>query len=222
MLLIVAIRILGDILQVENFDDSLSNVLVDNPGEELLNLGDGIFDLLLSGIFAKSINGLCEDLISSFEDILNSLVNLLVYLMGFRLPDTVDVGDMVDSLLEVLEDDVLDSLLNLLVELDDSSGSGILASRLDGLVDGLADTVVDVVLSLRNVLVNLGSVDLYHLITVTDKSRALGIVAVLVRMLLVANRRILLILLLLMAGLLLPELLKSDMDISIFVIVVLV
>ncbi|KAI6764709.1 hypothetical protein HG531_012596 [Fusarium graminearum] len=175
ILLILAIRILSHIFQIKDSNDSLSDVLVNNPGEKLLNLGDSVLNLLLIRVLTKSINGLCEDLVSSLEDMLGSFVDVLLNLISRRLLDTVDLGDVGDSLLEVLGDDVLDSSLNLVDKLDDGASRRVITSRVDGLVDGLADTLVDSVLGLLNVLLDLGGVDLYCLVSmiVLGQSRAL-------------------------------------------------
>lgn len=224
VLLILAIGILSHIFQIKDSNDSLSDVLVNNPGEKLLNLGDSVLNLLLSRVLTKSINGLGEDLVSSLEDMLDSLVDVLLNLISRRLLDTVDLGDVGDSLLEVLGDDVLDSSLNLVDKLDDGASRRIITSRVDGLVDGLADTLVDSVLGLLNVLLDLGSVDLYCLVSmiVLGQSRALEVGILVERRVLVKMNRVSLLLLpVLMLNLGLVELLPSGMNVHSVVLVIL-
>lgn len=102
-----------------------------------------------------------EDLIGRLENVLNGLVDVLDDIITRRFLDTIDLDNMGDSLFEVLGNDILDSLFDLVVELDDGSSGRIIASRVDSLVNGLADALVDVVFSLLDVLLDLGSVNLH-------------------------------------------------------------
>lgn len=157
--------LLSFLLKFEERNESLSDSLVYNLGKKLLDLLEGELDLRLGGVLAESLDGLLKDRIGGLHNLVNSLQDVVVDLVLGRLLNTINLDDVSNGLLEIPDNDVLDSLLDLEDQLLDSFLAGIFTGKLDSLAEGLVDGLDDVVLSLLNVRLDLLGIDLYNMLS---------------------------------------------------------
>lgn len=166
--------LLSFLLKFEERNESLSDSLVYNLGKKLLDLLEGELDLRLGGVLAESLDGLLKDRIGGLHNLVNSFQDVVMDLVLGRLLNTINLDDVSNGLLEVPNNDVLDSLLNLEDQLLDSFLAGIFTGKLDSLAEGLVDSLDDVVLSLLNVRLDLLGIDLYNMLSLLVRLVKIG------------------------------------------------